>query len=100
MMLTIVPRADRLTLRIPIAYRLPGDVEWFQSRIVNISESGVLFGPAGLKPGTIVEVMFSCPPQLGSMPSGVVICLGQVVRIDETEAAAMAFRHHRPIGES
>jgi PilZ domain-containing protein len=98
-MITIVPRAERLTLRIPIAYRLPGEDEWFQSRIVNISESGVLFGPTGLKPGTIVEVMFSCPGQIGSMPPGIVICLGEVVRIDETEAAAAKFRKHRSVDE-
>lgn len=100
MMLTIVPRADRVALRIPIAYRLPGDDEWFQSRVVNISESGVLFGPTGLKPGTIVEVMFSCPTPLGSMPSGMVICLGQVVRTDETDAAGATFGNPRPVVES
>jgi len=99
MTLTIVPRAERLPLRIPIAYRIPGDDEWFQSRIVNISESGVLFGPTGLKPGTIVEVMFSCPGQIGSMPPGVVICLGQVVRTDETEAAAAKFQQYRNVTE-
>jgi hypothetical protein len=100
MTLTIIPRAERLPLRIPIAYRVPGDGEWFQSRIVNISESGVLFGPTGLKPGTIVEVMFSCPPHLGSMPPGVVICLGQVMRIDETDAAAVTLQRPRPVDQS
>lgn len=96
-MITIIPRAERLALRIPIAYRIPGDDEWFQSRIVNISESGVLFGPTGLSPGTIVEVMFTCPGQIGTMPPGVVICMGEVVRIDETEAAATKFHRHRTI---
>lgn len=94
-MVTIVPRAERLALRIPIAYRVPGDDEWFQSRVLNISESGVLFGPTGLKPGTIIEVMFSAPAQIGSIPSGTLICLGQVVRTDETDSAGATFRTRR-----
>jgi hypothetical protein len=41
--------------------------------------------------------MFSCPAQIGTMPSGVVICMGQVMRTDETEAAAARFQQHRTV---
>ena len=43
-----VPRADRLQLRLPMTYRERGDEEWLLSRVVNLSESGVLFGPTEL----------------------------------------------------
>jgi hypothetical protein len=88
---TLVPRAERAVLRMPMVYRVRGGDEWFQSRIVNISESGILFGPTGLRPGAIVEMMFVRPPQFQSMPSGMVTCKGQIVRTDETDAAGAAF---------
>ncbi len=69
-MVALVPRAERLTLSIPIAYRAPGDDTWFQSRIANISETGVLFGPTSLDPGAPVEVMFSAPVAIGNMAAG------------------------------
>ena len=87
-MLPILPRAARVALPLPIAYRTPRDEEWFHSRVVNISESGVLFGPTGLTPGASVEVMFVAPMQIGSMASGKLLCVGEVVRTTETGAAA------------
>jgi hypothetical protein len=84
-----------VALRIPISYRTPGDEEWFQSRIVNISESGVLFGPTGLRRGATVEVMFSPPSAIGALPSGTLICVGCVVRTDEAQAAGAAFHTRR-----
>ena len=99
-MYTLVPRAERLVLRIPIAYRAPGDDEWFQSRTLNISESGVLFGPTGLQPGALIEVMFSVPPSIGSIPTGTLICVGQVVRIDEADTAGARFQTRRYMFDS
>lgn len=95
MLLTIVPRADRVALRIPIAYRTGADEEWFQSRVLNISESGVLFGPTGLAQGATVEMMFAAPKQIGSLPAGTVIYAGEVVRTDEAGAAAARFDRRR-----
>jgi NAD(P)-dependent dehydrogenase (short-subunit alcohol dehydrogenase family) len=56
---TQVPRATRVPLPIPIMYRRAGEDVWFQSTIVNISETGVLFGPAELQPGSEVVLSFS-----------------------------------------
>ena len=98
-MLTIVPRADRLALRFPIAYRSGADEEWFQSRVVNISESGVLFGPTALARGASVEVMFAAPRQIGSLPAGTVICVAEIVRTDEAGAAGARFDSHRSLFE-
>ena len=91
----ILPRATRVALPLPIAYRTPRDEQWFRSRILNISESGVLFGPTGLTPGASVEVMFVAPGQIGSMGSGELVCVGEVVRTTETGAAAATFAECR-----
>jgi hypothetical protein len=65
-----VPRATRLPLPIPIMYRPTSEDTRFQSTIVNLSESGVLFGPAELQPGAEVEVILSPLIQVGSMATG------------------------------
>jgi hypothetical protein len=93
--LTTAPRADRVALRVPISYRPAGAEGWFHSRILNISDSGVLFGPTDLDPGTPVEVMFSSPVQIGSIASGKLVCVGEVVRTTETRAAAARFHECR-----
>lgn len=96
---TIVPRADRVALRLPIAYRTATDEEWFQSRVLNISESGVLFGPTGLAQGASVEVMFAAPRQIGSLQAGTVIYVAEVVRTDEAGAAGARFDRLRLLFE-
>ncbi len=85
-MSTFVARADRLPLRIPIRYRVAGQAEWLESRVLNISESGVLFGPADVEPqpGTPVEVVFSSPVQVGTMAPGDLSCVGEVIRTTGT----------------
>ena len=45
------PRADRVTLEIPITYHRPGDDHWFEAKVFNLSASGVLFGPSELEGG-------------------------------------------------
>ncbi len=87
----LIPRADRLRLQIPITYRQHGDEEWFLSHVVNLSESGVLFGPTELQPGAIVEVIVSAPVPVGARPPGPHKCEGKVVRITETGTAAARF---------
>jgi hypothetical protein len=84
----ILPRSKRVALPISISYRVPGDEEWFHSRVFNISESGVLFGPAELARGAQVEVIFATPTQIGSLGAGRQICMGEVVRTDYLGAAA------------
>ncbi len=87
-----VSRADRVRLWIPIRYRVRGDDTWFESRILNISDTGVLFGPTSLEatPGTQVEVMFSSPVQIGTMAPGQMMCSGEVIRT--TEAGQLGAR--------
>ena len=56
-MTLVVQRADRFRVHVPISYRAKGDEEWLLSRVVNLSESGILFGPTELRPGDDVEVI-------------------------------------------
>jgi hypothetical protein len=86
------PRADRVALSIPIAYRRVGDDHWFPSRVVNLSESGILFGPTELQKGTAVEVMVSPPVQIGSLAQGKQVCAGEVVRSTHVGAVAVRVR--------
>ena len=94
-MFTNLPRATRVPLPIPIMYRRAGEDAWFQSTIVNLSESGVLFGSAELQPGAEVEVILSPPIQVGSMATGKQVCMAEVVRATDGGAAAARFEECR-----
>ena len=89
-----MPRAARVPLHIPITYRVVGHDDWWEGRIVNISESGVLFSPAALEPGAPLEMVFSSPVSVGSLAAGKQVCVGEVVRID-TNAAGARFEECR-----
>ena len=85
------PRAERVALKIPIAYYQTGDEQWFQAKVVNVSESGMLFGPSELSPGMPVEVMFSPPMQIGALAPGKQVCRGEVVRATPMSVVAVRF---------
>jgi hypothetical protein len=89
------PRSERLTFPLPILYRLPGEDHWWPSRVVNISESGVLFGPAALNPGTPVEVLLSLPRDIGTLAAGKQVFVADVVRTTESGAAAIRLGESR-----
>jgi PilZ domain len=90
-----IPRADRVELPIPITYRRANGDEWFHAKVVNLSESGVLFGPSELEPGTPVEVILSSPIQVGSFATGSQVCAAEVVRVTEIGAVAARFEECR-----
>jgi len=98
--MNLLPRADRLQLRLPITYRAQGDEEWLLSRVVNVSESGVLFGPTGLSPGTVVEVIISPPVPVGARAPGPHVCAGTVVRTTEMGDVAAQFETWRVLLEA
>ena len=72
-----VPRADRLQLRLPITYRAQGYEEWLLSRVVNLSESGVLFGPTGLSAGPVFVVILSPAVLVGVSAPGPQLRVGE-----------------------
>jgi len=90
-MLIITPRAARVSVPIPIMYRRAGEEDWLSGKVVNLSESGVLFGPTELRPGTMVEVLLSPPIQVGSLATGKQVCAAEVVRATDLGAAAVRF---------
>jgi hypothetical protein len=94
-MLTITPRAVRIAIPFPIMYRRTGDEDWLASKVVNLSESGVLFGPTELQPGTSVEVLLSPPMQVGSLATGKQVCVAEVVRATDIGGAAARFEECR-----
>jgi hypothetical protein len=85
------PRAQRVTTSIPVLYRHPGDHSWLESRAVNLSESGILFGPAEVQSGSFVEVMLSPPERIGPLTTGPQIYSGEVVRVDDRGTVAVRF---------
>ena len=62
---------------------------------MDLSESGVLFGPTELQPGMVLEVIFASPIQVGLMAPGKLVCVGEVVRTTEVGAAAARFEECR-----
>ena len=88
---TALPRATRLPLPISVFYRHPQDDFWFSSQAVNLSESGILFGPADLTAGSQVEVMLSPPLPVGTLATGPQVFAGEVVRTTDAGAAAVRF---------
>ena len=51
-MLTITPGRRASRCRFSIMFRRSGEEDWLAGKVVNLSESGVLFGPTELRPGT------------------------------------------------
>ena len=94
------PRAERLTFPIPIMYRRRGDDDWFASRVLNMSDSGVLFGPSELEAGTPVEIILTTPTQIAWFSPGKQVCTAEVVRSTEDGAVAARFVGGRKCFES
>jgi len=97
MMRPHVERAERMRVWIPLRYRVAGHEHWLDSRILNISDSGVLFGPAVVspEPGTQVEVMFSSPVPIGTMAPGHMTCAGEIIRRTEQGQVGARFSQCR-----
>ena len=88
-------RAKRIPLTLDVAYRFVGETEWSRGRMLNVSESGVLFGPTRLMAGLAIEVIFTTPVLIGSIPPGRVICAAHVVRSTAAGGAAARFDEWR-----
>ena len=86
------PRADRVSFPIRILYRRLGDHDWFPSKVLNLSDSGVLFGPTDLPLGSSVEIILTPPIQSGWLAQGKQVCTAEVVRATEGGAVAARFR--------
>jgi hypothetical protein len=74
-----------------IMFRRAGEEDWLSGKVVNLSESGVLFGPTELTAGTSVEVLLSPPIQVGTLATGKQVCAAEVVRASDLGVAAVRF---------
>ena len=79
-------RAHRYPLALPVRYRRRERGTWSDGLTRNISDSGVLFAPAGptLVAGTVLQFTIRLPaaaPRRGAT----IRCIGRVVRVTEGE---------------
>ena len=78
---TWVPRARRLKLDLPIRYRVKNLSNWYEGRVQNISQSGVLFlGPQQLPTNALVEMVFEMPEEISGQKNSGVLCQGRLTR--------------------
>jgi hypothetical protein len=94
------PRAPRVNVPIPILYRRKNDDHWFQARVVNLSDSGVLFGPTELEAGAPIEVILSPPTPVGRFATGAQVCAAAVVRLTDIGVVAVRFEECRFVLDS
>jgi hypothetical protein len=94
------PRAQRLLLSVPVSYRHPASEDWLSGRIRNISESGVMFGPAELSVGDTIEMIVSTPIRIQSIAPGRLFFSARVVRVGSDSSVAAHFDDCRYLLES
>ena len=95
-------RAPRLPVRLPLRYRLPGEMRWRQGTTQNVSRSGVLFhAEQSLQPLSELEINLVLPVEIEGIGGAEVLCRGEVVRIaqphetDVSPALAARFLEYR-----
>jgi hypothetical protein len=90
---TWMPRARRLRLNGPIRYRGKNLSIWYEGKIQNISQSGVLFlGPQQLPANALVELIFEMPEEISGQKNSNVLCQGRLIRTrDAVDNAEDAF---------
>ena len=89
---TWVPRARRLKLDLPIRYRVKNLSNWYEGRVQNISQSGVLFlGPQQLPTNALVEMVFEMPEEISGQKNSGVLCQGRLIRSKEAHVSDDGF---------
>jgi PilZ domain len=75
------PRARRLKLDLALRYRVNRTSTWYQGKIQNLSQTGVLFdGPQQLPVNALVEMIFEMPEEISGQSNRNVLCQGRVIR--------------------
>ena len=75
-------RPTRVTISLPVRYRLMGEDHWHAGRTENISQAGVLIRGARLfAQHSAVEVTLTLPPGLLPDVSGEALFVGTVARL-------------------
>ena len=83
-----VPRSARFALAVPGRYRLLGRDRWQDVRIVNLSDTGILFrAHERLVTGTMFEMIIETPFQIGNLAPGRFGCLARISRTEPVGSA-------------
>jgi hypothetical protein len=83
------PRARRLKLDAALRYRVNGTSTWYEGRIENLSQSGLLFrGPRQLPVNALIELVFEMPKEISGQKNRDVVCQGRVVRSADNQGRA------------
>ena len=74
-------RAQRFVIPMPLRYRRPGEREWHNGEVENISRTGVLFSAEELMDlSAPIEMRFQLPVEIGGATAAQVLCAGEIVR--------------------
>ena len=78
-----VPRSARFALAVPGRYRLLGRDSWQGVRLVNLSDTGILFrAHERIVPGTMFEMIIETPFQIGNLAPGRFGCVARICRAE------------------
>ena len=80
------PRARRLKLDVPLRYRVNSTSTWYEGKVENISQTGLLFdGPQQLPVNALIELVFEMPEEISGQKNRNVLCQGRVIRSADTQ---------------
>jgi len=78
---SILSRAPRFQLRLPLKYRQLDEDKWHDGQTKDISRSGLLFQAEDLlQPHVILEINLVLPPEIAGLSPTEVVCRGEIVR--------------------
>jgi hypothetical protein len=84
-----VPRARRLKVDLGLKYRQTGTEDWSEGKVVNISQTGLLFEAAlALRHDADVELVLIMPEEITGQPNSRVLCQGYIVRSGSSKGSA------------
>ena len=98
-------RPQRVSLVVPVRFRVLGEEAWRQGQTENISRTGVLIRAGRMAPlGAEVDVILTIPSGILAEMTGEIICTGAVARQVPDPAGspgiAVMFRRCRPTAGS
>jgi hypothetical protein len=80
------PRARRLKLDAMLRYRVNSTSTWYEGKIDNLSQTGLLFrGPQALPVNALIEMVFEMPEEISGQKNRSVLCQGRVIRYQSAQ---------------
>jgi hypothetical protein len=80
------PRARRLRLDLALRYRVNNTSTWYEGKLENLSQTGLLFhGPQQLPVNALIEMVFEMPEEISGQKNRNVLSQGRVIRSKDVE---------------